>query len=183
MTWWDHDTGSIWSQPRGVAIAGPRKGATIELLPSEFTTWGAWVDEHPNTLALAAPGGRSGFDLDEFLIVVDFTTEAKGYPVPEMRLEGVINDTVAGAEIAVVSDPTNPERWTVFSRVIGDTVVELEVDGQVLRDKVTGTTFDPNRGFALEGPLAGEMLALLPGLTSFPGDFDTFWPAGTIWEP
>ncbi len=25
MTWWDHDTGSIWSQPLGEAIAGPHK--------------------------------------------------------------------------------------------------------------------------------------------------------------
>lgn len=25
MTWWDHDTGSVWSQPTGEAILGPRK--------------------------------------------------------------------------------------------------------------------------------------------------------------
>ncbi len=182
MTWWDHSTGSIWSQPLGEAIAGPRKGQTVELLASEFTSWGAWKDEHPNTLALDAPAGPSGFDLSDFYIVVDFSTDARAYPVPDLRQAGVVNDLVAGLEIAVVSDPTEPNRWAVFSRRLGDVIVELEVDGDVLRDKVSGTTFHPTRGFALEGEFAGEILDLLPGLTSFPGDYDTFWPDGTVWQ-
>ena len=183
MTWWDHSSGSIWSQPLGEAIAGPRKGQTVELLASEFTTWGAWLDEHPDTLALDAPAGSSGFDLAEFYLVVDFTEQARAYPVPELRRVGVVNDVVAGLEIAVVSDPTDDDRWAVFSRRLGDIVVQLEPDGAVLRDTITGSTFHPTRGFALEGPLAGEILDLLPGLTSFPDDYDTFWPDGTVWEP
>ena len=54
MTWWDHDTGSIWSQPLGEAIAGPRKGETVELLPMTYTTWDSWRNAHPQTLALDA---------------------------------------------------------------------------------------------------------------------------------
>ena len=95
----------------------------------------------------------------------------------------MVNDVVAGLEIAVVSDPAEPERWAVFSRRLDGVIVELEVDGALLRDKVTGTTFDPNRGFGLEGELAGSILDLLPGLTSFPDDYGTFWPDGTVWEP
>lgn len=183
MTWWDHGTGSVWSQPLGEAIAGPRKGQTVELLPSEFTTWGAWVDEHPHSLGLDAPAGPSGFDLGDFHIVVDFSEEARAYPVPELRRAGVVNDVVAGVEIAVVSDPTDPDRWAVYSRRLGDVVVELEVSGEWLVDKMTGTTFHPGRGNAVEGQLEGEILDHLPGLTSFPGDFGTFWPDGTVWEP
>ena len=63
------------------------------------------------------------------------------------------------------------------------TTIELEMVGRVLRDKITGTTFDPTRGFALDGPLEGEILDQLPALMSFPGDFDTFWPDGSIWKP
>ena len=69
MTWWDHDTGSVWSQPLGEAIAGPRKGETVELLASSFTTWSAWSSDNPDTLALDAPGGNSGFDLGELHIL------------------------------------------------------------------------------------------------------------------
>ena len=182
MTWWDHDTGSIWSQPLGEAIAGPRAGETLELLPSEFTTWSSWVDQHPDTLALDAPGGNSGFDLGDFYIVVDFTEEARAYPVAELRRVGVVNDVVAGAEIAVVIDPADPNRWKVFSRDVGGSVVELEIAGSELRDRQTGTTFDPSRGLPIDGPVT-DVLAILPGLTSFPGDYDTFWPDGSVWQP
>jgi hypothetical protein len=183
MTWWDHDTGSIWSQPLGEAIAGPRKGQRVEMISSEFTTWAAWRDEHPDSLALDVPAGPTGFDLEDFLIVVDFTDESRAYPVPDLRRAGVVNDVVAGVEIAVAVHPSEPDRWKVFSRRVGDHVVQLEVAGDALRDATTGSTFDPVRGFGLEGPLATESLDLLPALTSFPGDYGTFWPDGSVWRP
>ncbi len=95
MTWWDHSTGSIWTQPTGEAIAGPRKGQTVELLPSQFTSWDGWKEAHPKTQALDVAAGPSSFDLADFLIVVDFTDEARGYPIPELREVGVVNDVVA----------------------------------------------------------------------------------------
>lgn len=183
MTWWDHDTGSIWSQPIGEAIAGPRKGQTVELLSSEFTTWRAWRDEHPDTLALDAQARPTGFDLQDLYIVVDFSDEARAYPVADLRQVGVVNDFVAGLDIAVVSDPADPDRWAVFSRRLDDRLVELEIDGSVLRDSRTGSTFHATRGTGIDGPLASTTLDLLPGLTSFPDDFPTFWPDAEIWSP
>lgn len=181
MTWWDHDTGSIWSQPLGEAIAGPRTGATIELYPSTFTMWGAWLDAYPHTLALDAPARSSGFDFSDFHIVVDFRSEAAAFPVADLRREGVINDVVAGLEIAVVLDPADSERWAVLSRRLEDRVVTLGVRGDLLVDVATGTVFDPNRGRALSGPLEGTVLDILPGFTSFPSDYRTFFPDGRIW--
>ena len=183
MTWWDHDTGSIWSQPTGAAVAGPRKGQTLELLPVSFSTWDAWRDAHPDTLALAAPADRTGFDLADFYIVVDFTDDVAAYPVPELQRIGAINDVVAGVDSAVVVDPADQERWKVVSRRLDDQVVELTVEDGVLKDRGTGTTWDPVTGVALEGDLAGEILDTLPALTSFPGDYDTFWPDGRVWSP
>ena len=190
MTWWDHTTGSIWSQPLGEAIAGPLLGETVELFPSEFTTWGSWREANPDTLALDGPGGPTGFDLGDLFIVVDFDEEVRAYPVSDLRQVGVVNDVVAGAEIAVVSDPTDPDRWAVFSRRIGDVVVDLEVADDVLRDRVTGTTFHPVRGIGLAGELGDDVLAHLPALTTFPGGgptkvpiFEAFWPDGTVWRP
>jgi hypothetical protein len=166
------------------AIDGPRRGQTLELLPSEFTTRAAWVGEHPDTLALDAPAGPSAFDLADFYIVVDIHVEARAYPVPDLHREGVVNDVVAGLENAVVSDPTEPQRWAIYSRQVGDVTVELEIDGTELIDTVTGTRFDPALGLAVgEGELQGTILDRLPGLTSFPGDFDTFCPHGTVWQP
>lgn len=184
MTWWDHGTGSIWSQPLGEAIAGPRKGETVEGLSSRLTTWEAWVETFPDTLALAVEAGPSRFDLDQMAIVVDFGDETAAYVVQDLWREGVVNDTVAGAELAVVADPANPQRWTVFSRTLDQgTVVVLEFDGSVLRDRVSGTAFDPVRGSGIDGPLEGEVLGRLPGFTSFPADVDTFWPDARFWTP
>lgn len=182
MTWWDHGTGSIWTQPTGEAIAGPRKGQRVELLSSQFTSWGAWKDVFPNTRALDVPAGPTSFDLTDFLIVVDFTEDARGYSIPELRRVGVVNDTVAGVPIAVVSDPADPTRWSVYSRLVAGEVRTFDVLEGELVEIGTGTTFDPARGFGLVGPLAAETLDHLAAFTSFPSDFDTFWPDGTIWS-
>ena len=181
MTWWDHGTGSVWSQPLGEAIAGPLKGETLELLPSTLTTYGSWKAEHPGGLALDVPGGRSGFDLRRMAVVVDFGAEAAAYSIPGLREVGPVNDTVAGVPLVVLTDPADPERWAVFSRRLDDRTLTFDADGATLVDIETGTSWDPVRGIALEGPLEGEILDLLPGFTAFPRDFFTFWPDGRLW--
>ena len=183
MTWWDHDTGTVWSQPLGEAIVGPRQGARLEPLPVTFTTWGSWLESQPATLALNVPAGPTGFDLEEMAIVVELGNEAVAYPIPELRTQLVVNDIVAGAELAVVVDPSDPDRWAVFSRQLDETVVTLEERGGQIVDVETGSTWDPVRGFAITGPMVGTNLNLLPGFTAFPSDFDTFWPDGRVWQP
>ncbi len=183
MTWWDHDTGTVWSQPLGEAIVGPRKGARLETLPVTFTTWSSWKESQPGTLALNVPAGPTGFDLEEMVIVLELGGEAVAYPIPQLRTQLVVNDVVADAEIAVVVDPADPDQWAVFSRRLDTGLVTLEQRGGAIVDVETGSTWDPVRGFATEGPLAGKILSLLPGFTVFPGDFDTFWPDGRVWQP
>jgi len=181
MTWWDHDTGSVWSQPLGEAILGPRTGEQLELLPSQLTRWGPWRSEHPETLALDAPGGFDRFALEQMALVVDFGTEVAAYPVTRLRDAGVVNDVVAGVEVAVLIDPTNDQRWAVFSRRLDDAVVELTVVDDRLFDAASGTSFDPVRGIGTGGTLDGQILDLLPAFTSFPNDVLTFWPDARFW--
>jgi len=183
MTWWDHSTGSIWTQPTGEAIAGPRKGQRVDLLPSQFTSWAAWRDAHPETLALDVPAGPSSFDLTDFLIVVDFTDEAAAYSIPDLRRVGVVNDVVAGVPVAVVSDPADPTRWAVYSRNVGGEVREFDIIEGFLVDRDTGTQFTAARGIGIEGPLSAEVLDQVAAFTSFPDDFPTFWPDGRVWTP
>ena len=183
MTWWDHDTGSVWSQPIGEAILGPRKGERIELLPSSLTLWGAWKEEHPQTVALDVSAGFDRFSLSQMALVIDFGTEVAAYPVPMLRDVGVVNDVVAGVEVAVLIDPADDQRWAVFSRRLDDAIVELSiVDGEVV-DVASGTRFDPIRGIGRGGDLDGEILDLLPAFTSFPKDVPTFWPEARFWQP
>ena len=100
MTWWDHETGSIWSQPLGEAIIGPLKGSMLDVVPSTLTTWEAWRGAHPETLALDVHAWRTAFDLADMAIITDFGTETVAYSVPHLREVGLVNDVVAGLEIA-----------------------------------------------------------------------------------
>ncbi len=181
MTWWDHDTGSVWSQPLGEAILGPRKGQRLELLPSTLTTWEAWLSAHPETMALDVPGWATGFYLEQMAVVVDLGTEAAAYRIPALREVGVVNDVVAGLEIAVVIDSNDPARWAVFSRQLDESVVELKWTPEGLVDPASGTVFDPFLGIGRAGPLADQILDKLPAFTSFPADFFTFFPDGKMW--
>ena len=182
MTWWDHDTGSIWSQPLGEAILGPRKGARLELMPSTLTTWAAWQAAHPETVALDVHAwATGGFHLENMSVVVDLGAEAASYRIPPLRDVGVVNDVVAGIEIAVVIDPGDPQRWAVFSRRLDDAIVNLAMTDGSLVDATTGTVFDPFLGLGRSGPLADEDLNKLPAFTVFPSDFKTFFPDGRTW--
>jgi hypothetical protein len=181
MTWFDHDTGTIWSQPLGEAIVGPLKGTTLELLPSTLTEWGEWKRLHPDTKALNAPGAPTGFALEQMSIVVVLGEDSAAYPVPD--LTDVANDTINDIPIAVVVEPGEGESWTVFSRTLDDgAVVKLEFsESGDLIDTVTGSTFHVSRGTGITGPLADQTLDQLPGFTSFAKDYFTFYPDGRVW--
>ncbi len=181
MTWWDHATGSIWSQPTGEAIAGPLTGSRLALVPSTLTTWAEWTTQHPDTVALDAPGRRLAVGLEMMAIVVDLGTEVVSYDVTVLRDAGVVDDVVAGIEIAVVVDPDDPNRWAVYSRRVGDAVVDLERAADGLVDRRTGTVFDPLRGIARSGLMAGRVLDRLPAFTMFPKDFERLFPDGRSW--
>ena len=181
MTWFDHDTGTVWSQPLGEAIVGPLKGTKLDLLPSTLTEWGEWKRLHPETKALDAPGEPTRFSLRNMSLVVSFGAESAAYPAND--LAEVVNDTVSEVPIAVVLDPNTEESWTVFSRTLDDgVVVDLAfADSGDLVDRVSGTTFHISRGTGITGPLSDQVLDQLPAFTSFTKDYYTFYPDGRIW--
>ncbi len=188
MTWFDHETGSVWSQPLGEAILGPLAGTRLELLPSTLTTWGDWTATHPDSLALAAPGGFSGFDLEAMAVVVELGPDSVAHPVPDVRSAGVANSTVGEVPVAVaIEDGT--DNWVVLSRRLDDRVVELTIDrvedGEAARAvlaEVDGPgRWDPATGLGLAG--TDQALDRLPGFTSFPADYATFFPDGAVWGP
>ena len=178
MTWWDTETGSVWSQPIGEAILGSRTGERLELLPSTLSPWADWRAAHPDTLALDVDSGSDGFDLKDIAIVVELGPDSTAYPAPDLRRVGVVNGIVDDVPIAVVLEPDS-DQWSVFSRRLDSEVIELElVDGE-LREIGGERGFDPLRGLPLEA--GSEGLDLLPGFTSFPRDYTTFFPQGSFW--
>ena len=108
MTWYDHDSGSVWSQPLGMAIAGPAAGRTLPLLPSRLATWREWRAAHPDTLALvvdepALPfrGRRPGPDHVVGVVVGD---AAVAWPYPHAASGQAVHATVGETAVALWLD-------------------------------------------------------------------------------
>ena len=178
MTWWDTETGSVWSQPVGEAILGPLTGERLELLPSALSTWADWKDSHPDTLALDVESGTDGFDLESMAIVVELGPESVAFPIPELRQVEVVNHVVNDVPVAVVLEPDS-DNWVVFSRQLDEEVIELELVDGVLGEVGGDRTFDRVRGLAIGE--TDQNLDPLPGFTSFPSDYTTFFPEGAFW--
>ena len=181
MTWFDHGTGSIWSQPLGEAIAGPLRGTRLDLLPATLTTWASWRESQPTTVVLDGPVYWSGTNLDDLAVVVEIGNQVRAFPMPTILDKGVVNATIGGRSIVVVAHETIPGGWEVYSADQSGVVLTFHLEGQLLVDDQTGTHWDPATGLGVAGNMAGQSLDRLAASTVFPKDFKTFWPEGTAY--
>jgi hypothetical protein len=177
MTWWDHKTGSIWSQPWGRAIAGTLKGTELELLPSQLVPWATWKDAYPNTLALDTKGWHfrpEGFQ-PNYVIGVTLGDLAIGFPYDEGADAGIINDVVGPYPLVVHVDP-DTHGVNVYVRQVGDQVLTFAREAGVVWDEETGSTWQMERGLAVDGPLQGQALRTVPYVPAFRGAWHDFYP-------
>ena len=185
MTWWDHETSSIWSQPWGLAIDGSLKGTRLEVIPAGVVPWATWLTDHPDTMLLLIAG--RGFDFpserfsENFVIGVALGDHAKAYPFRLASREGVVNDRIGPFPVVVLADPET-KAVHVYLRRAGDRELDFSlVDGRLV-DLQTGTTWDRVRGAGLDGPFRGELLKQLPYNTSFDWAWEDFYPHSEFYE-
>ncbi len=109
MTWFDHDTGTIWSQPLGKASAGPRVGVSLDLIPAQLTTWRRWQRAFPHSRVLSVKeptlpfkGHRPGINH-----VVGVVVGNVAVAWPHNRLSGgeIVTESAGDFPIAVFRDP------------------------------------------------------------------------------
>ena len=185
MTWWGHETGSIWSQPWGMTIDGELEGTRLEMIPAGVVPWSTWLADHPDTqvLEVGRLGARSlkqqfrnnyvrGISLAEF---------AKAYPFPRASREGIINDQLGPFPVLVLADEVT-KAVQVYLRRAGDMELEFTLRDGVLVDLQTGSTWDRATGLAGEGPLSGELLKQLPYSTAFDWAWGDFYPDSEFYE-
>ncbi len=201
MTWWDHKTGSIWSQPWGRALDGPLAGTELELLPSQLVPWKTWREEHPNTLALQVGDLRLGRAklYTGYVIGVTLEGSSTAFPYELAEEAGVINDAVGPYPVVVYVDPEKQSPH-VYVRQLGDRVLTVvQEDGAVrstsspvvrstsspvvrsasspvVRDQETGSTWKMETGLAVDGPLQGQALRTVPYIPSYQNAWRDFYP-------
>jgi len=178
MTWWDHKTESVWSQPWGRAISGPLKGTELELLPSQLLPWETWKELHPNTLALNVGGPRLGeresFQ-SRYVIGVTLGDAATAYPYGLAEDAGIINDSVGPYPVVVYTDE-EARSVQVLLRQVDETVLTFVREGESIRDEETGSLWDLAHGVAVDGPLQGQTLRTVPYIPAFPEAWRDFYP-------
>jgi len=58
LVMYDRDTGSLWPQIGGTAVAGAHKGESLREVNVHWTTWGNWLEKHPDTEVLSTDTGH-----------------------------------------------------------------------------------------------------------------------------
>lgn len=192
LVMFDHETGSYWFQVAGRAIVGELTGRTLPVLPSTVATWGEWQSLHPDTAVLVGDGdeslggeryardpfegyervvdeGRFAFPVSdasqdtrlraaEVVLVVEIDGARKAFP--GAALDTAVNDQVGAVPVLVVPAPDG-QPTAALDRRVGNQVLNFDARGSELVDRETLTTWD-RAGRAVDGPLLGERLRLLP---------------------
>ncbi len=181
MTWWDHTTGSVWSQVWGQSIAGPLKGTTLELIPAAIVPWRTWKLEHPNTLAMT--NDKTGFfsrqqpARDGWVVGIALGEHSKAYYYPALAEMRVVNDFIGPYPVTLYVDPET-RNVHAYLRQVDDQVLTLALDetGERLVDQETGSAWDIARGLARDGALKGQTMLLVPYISSFDWAWRDFHP-------
>ena len=162
MTWWDHETGSVWSQPIGAALGGTLAGTRLDMIPAGVLPWSTWKEEHPDTVALVLPRLQeiraSGLIADEdnfrrekfipnLVIGVSLGKDAKAYPFVIAAQKTVINDQIGDVPVVVYANEEN-KAVHVFARKAGGRTLSFVWTEGLLTDQETGSVWDPATGFA-----------------------------------
>ncbi len=186
MTWWDHETESIWSQPWGRAIQGPLQGVELFLLPSQLTTWSAWRAEHPQTLVLTndldrLSSLRQTFD-EAFVIGVTLGEIAKAYRFSEVADATLVHDFVGETAVLIHASGTSFHAYVRLAESI-EQPLTFFVENDEIKDQQTGSVWDMGRGLAVAGPLKNTILPALPSLTAYEDHWFDFYPESELWQP
>lgn len=182
MTWWDHETRSVWSQPWGRAIEGNLKGVELFLLPSQVTTWESWRSQHPNTLVMTndsalMPNFKVPF-YSGFVIGVTLAGDAKAFRYDEVAQTKLVNDQLGNVPILIWAADNS---YHTYIRDIGTQTLTFVWENDQLVDVETGSTWNVVRGLAEDGPLRGQVLQALPSLTAYEDHWFDFYPESVVW--
>lgn len=180
MTWFDHATGSIWSQPIGRALVGEMRGSTLTQIPSTLDTWEGFRARHPDALVLN--NGLNGPRLvlatprEKWVIGLALGDAAAAVDFNHARAAGLVQLTVGDEPVLVwVDAATGTVR--AYLRRVANRLLEFDPAGDgALRDRETGSLWSTANGLALSGPLEGQALSPVPWTSAFDWAWRDFYP-------
>ena len=95
---YDHQTESLWSQLKEVAIAGPMAGKKLDTLPATRTTWKRWLEKYPRSEVLSIDTGYArNYEIDPYEGY--YRSMGIMFPVGDVRKDLPAKEMVLGIEV------------------------------------------------------------------------------------
>jgi hypothetical protein len=182
MVLYDNETWSRWSQLTGEAKTGPLQGKRLRPLPSVLTDWQSWRRQYPDGTALALPRSSEEFqhgfyrNLEDFVLSIAEGEEAKTWPLDLLNRTPAVNDQWQGQPVVALFERQQVAA-RLYRRTLEGRVLTFASEGNRLRDRETGSTWEAGTGRALAGPLLGKQLDCLPASVCFRQAWLRFHPA------
>ena len=201
----DNGTGSTWSHLDGSALSGLLAGEQLEIRPLQTTTWGAWLEEHPesttvgietgysygNFVSLGREGLRGGFlatldEIDprlpesELVIGVLAGDGAEAFPLNRVPAAAPMQSSVGGVPVVVLEDSAGVPALAYHRLLTDGRVLDFERRGEAIHDIQTGSRWNSS-GLAVEGELAGVQLAFVTSFFTEWYGWAAFHPDTTIY--
>ena len=147
LVMYDRETGSLWSQLYGGAVAGSLVGAPLAVYPSVFTQWEVWLAQHPDSRVLSkrlscdqfdcgtyASNPRGSYAVDPYASYYASADEGIiNRQIPREEGVGASKERVLGVRVAGLARayPYDVlQKQPVINDFIGDTPVLIWFDRQ-----------------------------------------------------
>jgi len=207
---YDRQTLSLWPNLSGVPLSGPLAGTNVVLkrFPLVTTTWGRWVQAHPDTQVLDPGTGPSGTneDYDLYRVERDLLApishydgrlapkdwvygvvsngRALAYAVEALQAVGLLNDAFAGTNLVLIADPVPGSQYGFYPATVrafqrGDHRFSQDAEG--LRDE-RGALWSVGEK-ALTQPQTGEVLLRVQGQSAYWFAWSTLHPQTELRQP
>jgi hypothetical protein len=206
----NRETGDHMQQAVGEFTRGPLKGEKLERAFSQHATWKEWKAAWPDTvLMLPEPEHQASYDhykpqvpvaferfrggalvedkrrpTHELVVGLDVGGAHKAYPLAELEIQNVVNDTVGDVPV-LVTYARETDTAMAFARIAEGKILTFSMNSMgKLTDEQTSSVWN-DTGVAMEGPMEGAKLEMLPPLPSFWFSWAQFYPETevfTAWE-
>jgi hypothetical protein len=201
----DKQTESEWLHVTAECVMGPLKGKTLDMEATRLITWKEWKALYPQTTVMATRRKWSpkSYERKDFAkaasrpklglnIVVQH--QSKLYPYSSLETNKVINDSfqetplaavyVPQAACAVAWDRRVDGKVLTFEPQIASNRETASTENEQLRlkDKQTGSVWDPLNGKALSGPQKGKQLKPLIAIPIRVRRYRGLYPDGKVYS-
>lgn len=208
---YDRQTDSQWPQILGAAISGPNKGAALEEIPLDWTTWERWRRQHPDSTVLSTETGflrsygsdpygsysRSGTYYDSGEPFFPVMATDRRFPAKHVvigakigRSPLAVSKTAVAQQRAINGSLGQTPLVALYDEEVGVVrIFERRAGGKVLDFRPAGATFVDDktaapwtaRGRCEGGPLRGAQLPLVPSYDVMWFAWFAFFPETDVW--